>query len=99
MDLEIAIQRGDSPRAQSVLDEIRSEHISEPGIAEATYRLLYSAGLISPRAGRNTPTQLAMPATRTDGSQAPTSRSGLWTPGGEDDVDAPAEGKSVIWTP
>jgi hypothetical protein len=99
LDLEIAIQRGNSAHAQSVLDEIRSEHINEPGIAEATYRLLYSAGLISPKAGRNAPTQLAMPANRTDSSQSPASRSGLWTPGGGDQTETPTEGKSAIWTP
>jgi hypothetical protein len=100
MDLEIAIQRGNSAQAQSVLDEIRSEHINESGIAEATYRLLYSAGLISPRTGRNTPTPLAMPGTRTDGSQAPpSSRSGLWTPNGNEVSDMAAQGKSAIWTP
>lgn len=99
MDLEVAIQRGDSAHAQKVLDEIRSEHINEPGIAEATYRLLYAAGLISPRAGHNAPTQLAMPVNRTDSSQSPTSRSGLWTPGGNEGAEAPTEAKSVIWTP
>jgi tetratricopeptide (TPR) repeat protein len=99
MDLEIAIQRGNSTQAQAILDEIRSNHINEPGIAEATYRLLYSAGLISPRANRSTPTPLAMPANRTDGSQSPASRSGLWTPGGSEDAQTATEGKSAIWTP
>jgi hypothetical protein len=99
MDLEVAIQRGDSAKAQSVLDEIRTTHINEPGVAEATYRLLYAAGLIAPRGDEYTPTPLAMPATRTDSSEAPVSRSGLWTPGGDEDVESTAEGKSVIWTP
>lgn len=99
MDLELAIQRGDSARAQSVLDEIRTHHINEPGVAEATYRLLYAAGLISPRATRSTPTPLAMPVTRTDGSSAPAGRSGLWTPGSDEPAAVPAEGKSAIWTP
>jgi hypothetical protein len=99
MDLEIAIQRSDSAGAQSVLDEIRTDHINEPGIAEATYRLLYSAGLISPRAGRAAPTRLAMPASRVDASQQPTGRSGLWTPGEDSEAEVPAEGKSPIWTP
>ncbi len=95
MALEIAIQRGDSPLAQNLLDEIRMNHINEPGVAEATYRLLYAAGLISPRGGVGSPTPLAMPANRTD---APASRSGLWTPGSEDATAAP-QGKSAIWTP
>jgi tetratricopeptide (TPR) repeat protein len=99
LDLEIAIQRGDSARAQNILDEIRSNHINEPGIAEATYQMLYAAGLISPRASRGVPTPLAMPASRTDGSQPPASRSGLWTPGGNDDLEVQAESKSAIWTP
>ncbi|MDZ4659920.1 MAG: hypothetical protein SH868_20275 [Bythopirellula sp.] len=98
MGLEIAIERGDSPLAQELLDEIRTKHINEPGMAEATYRLLYAAGLIAPRGGQAVPTPLAMPASRTEGPHATASRSGLWTPGGETEEVA-SEGKSAIWTP
>lgn len=96
--LEIAIERGDSPLAQQLLDEIRTKHINEPGMAEATYRLLYAAGLIVPRGGQAVPTPLAMPVSRTEGPHATASRSGLWTPSGEA-AEAATEGKSAIWTP
>ena len=98
MELEIAIQRSDSPTAQRVLDEIRTNHINEQGVAEATYRLLYAAGLIAPRGGTGAPTPLAMPAGRAEGPHSPSSSSGLWTPGSAE-AAAPAEGKSAIWTP
>jgi len=98
MELEIAIQRSDSPTAQRVLDEIRTNHINEQGVAEATYRLLYAAGLIAPRGGTGAPTPLAMPAGRAEGPHSPTSSSGLWTPGSAE-IAAPSEGKSAIWTP
>lgn len=98
MGLEIAIERGDSPLAQQLLDEIRTNHINEPGVAEATYRLLYAAGLIAPRGGSAVPTPLAMPASRTEGPHPPASRSGLWTPGGEA-TEGATESKSAIWTP
>jgi tetratricopeptide (TPR) repeat protein len=98
MELEVAIQRGDSPNAQRVLDEIRTNHINEKGVAEATYRLLYAAGLIQPRGGVGQPTTLAMPSSRTEAAHGSPTRGGLWTPGGESS-EAPAEGKSAIWTP
>jgi tetratricopeptide (TPR) repeat protein len=98
MELEIAIQRGDSPNAQRVLDEIRTNHINEQGVAEATYRLLYAAGLIAPRGGMGTPTPLAMPSSRAEGSHGSPARGGLWTPGGESSA-ASTESKSAIWTP
>lgn len=93
LDLEIAIQLGDSPTAQRVLDEIRTEHINTPGIAEATYRLLYAAGLIH----RDAPTPLALE--RTDEAHASSGGRSLWVP--DDEVVDPQieQGQSMIWTP
>lgn len=99
MDLEIAIQRGDSATAQRVLDEIRTDHINEPGVAEATYRLLYATGLIGARDGGHVPTPLEMPSNLAHGSQVPAGSGALWTPGDGDDADVSGEGKSAIWTP
>lgn len=97
LDLELAIERNDSTTAQQVLEELRTVHINEPGVAEETYRILYSAGLISPHE-TSRPTPLAMPASPTgDDAQG---GGGLWTPEGESGA-APAvgSGKSAIWTP
>ena len=43
------IERGDPLGVQETLNDIRAKHLNEPGIAEATYRLLYTAGLLTPR--------------------------------------------------
>ena len=92
LDLELAIGRGDSPAAQRALEELRTVHISEPGVAEDTYRILYEAGLLSIDE-RSGPTQLAMPASQAESS-------GIWTPAGEGEpASAASGGKSVIWTP
>ncbi len=94
MELELSIERGDAAGVQQALGEIRTSHLQEPGIAEATYRLLYSAGLVAPpdASGRPGPDPLQPMPTDADASE-------LWTP----DSDAPSasegEKKSVIWTP
>ena len=80
------------------MGEIRTSHLEEPGIAEATYRLLYAAGLVAPpdAAGKATPNPLqSVPA---DVAATPEA-GGIWTP--EREAAGPAEGeeKSVIWTP
>jgi len=98
MELELSIERGDAPSVQRALGEIRTSHLQEPGIAEATYRLLYAAGLVAPpdASGGATPMPLqAMAAEATPAVDA----SGIWT--SEGDATAPPEGekKSVIWTP
>ena len=82
LELEVQIERGDPLGVQETLNEIRAKHLNEPGIAEATYRLLYAAGLLTPR---------GMP---TGGGplEAPTAApSRLWTP----DQGAPAAAPSA----
>jgi hypothetical protein len=91
LELEVHIERGDPVGVQNALNEIRAKHLNEPGIADATYRLLYTAGLLAPRDA-----QMAAGAGRVDAPQAEPSR--LWVPGQE----APAAGgaaKPAIWTP
>jgi hypothetical protein len=75
-----------------VLNEIRAQHINEPGVAEATYQLLYTAGLLVPRGVPGAPMPVA-PAEPSAAGQP----SKLWTPG----QDAPAApgNKPAIWTP
>jgi len=99
MEMELAIERGEGDRLQSLLNEIRDNHISEPGVADATYRLLASAGLVDP----NGPT--GMPPTSPPGAQAPGAAvpppaSGIWTPGDSPPAaEAEGEEKPAIWTP
>ena len=91
LELELSIQRGDSSGVQQLLGEIRSKHLDEPGVAEATYRLLSAAGLVAPPEGQPGP----MPT----GSAPAAEPSAIWTPG--DDPPPAEEGakQSAIWTP
>ncbi len=98
LDLEVAIERGDSATAQRVLEELRSVHINEPGVAEETYRILYSAGLLSPHE-RHKPTPLAMPSKKLGAASTPQANSGIWTPDSDEDATTVGSGKSAIWTP
>lgn len=97
MELELSIERGDAAGVQRALGEIRTTHLEEPGVAEATYRLLYSAGLVAPpdaaKGGMPNPLQ-SMPAD-------PSAAEAIWTPDSEDPLAAPKGGekKSAIWTP
>lgn len=99
LDLEVAIERNDSATVQRTLEELRTVHINEPGIAEETYRILYSTGMLSPHES-NRPAPLAMLGVQTQDSSTEPGSSDLWTPGGDSD-EAPAvgSGKSAIWTP
>jgi hypothetical protein len=90
LELEVQIERGDPKGVQAALDEIRDEHLNEPGVAEATYRLLYAAGLLAPSSGPAAP---HMPL----GAPSEPEPSRLWTPG--QDPAAAGGGKSAIWTP
>jgi tetratricopeptide (TPR) repeat protein len=91
LELEVQIERGDPLGVQATLNDIRAKHLNEPGIAEATYRLLYTAGLLTPR-GLPSGGPLEAPA-------ATPSR--LWTPdqGAPAAAPSPGGGKSAIWTP
>ncbi len=98
MELELSIERGDAAGVQQTLAEIRTSHLNEPDIAEATYRLLYAAGLVAPpdATGGAAPNPLGPMATQATSSSEPAE---IWTP--EDDAPNAVEGekKSVIWTP
>jgi tetratricopeptide (TPR) repeat protein len=86
LKLEVQIERGDPMGVQTALNEIRANHLNEPGIADATYRLLYTAGLLAPR---------EVPSAAAAATAEP---SRLWTPGQE--TAAPTGGsKPAIWTP
>jgi tetratricopeptide (TPR) repeat protein len=98
--LEVQIERGDPLGVQAALDDLRRNHLNEPGVADATYQLLYSAGLLVPRSrGAEPAAALAGAASRATvpgpGPAAEPSR--IWTPG-QDAPPAPG-GKPAIWTP
>jgi tetratricopeptide (TPR) repeat protein len=95
LELEVQIERGDPLGVQSALDVIRTQHFSEQGIADATYQLLYTAGLLVPRGpGGPAPGQPHAPMATPAAAEA----NRIWTPG--QDAPQPAGGaKSAIWTP
>lgn len=98
MELELAIERGDGPHVQRVLNEIRDRHVQEPGVAEAAYRILSAAGLVAPpgEPAARSPAGLEPVA-----SAPPVGSKKIWTPGGEEDPAPHTEGggKSALWTP
>ncbi len=93
MELELSIECGNADSVRETLAEIRTTHLNEPGIAEATYRLLYASGLVAPpdASGKPAPDPLQPPA-EADSSQ-------IWTPDSDTPVAAGGEKKSAIWTP
>ena len=97
MELELAIERGESQRAQDVLSEIRQHHVQEPGVAEATYRILYAAGLVAP-SGQPSPAAQAALSPQASGAPAEDAGPGIWTPGSDDAIAEPGK-KSALWTP
>lgn len=99
MEMELAIERGDGAQVQRSLDEIRASHIEEPGVAEATYRILYAAGLVAPPEAAMAQAPMGQPPLAT--SQPASGEQGIWTPGGDTAPAAasPGEKKSAIWTP
>ncbi len=84
--LEVAISGGDVEQLERTLQEIREKHAGEAEIAEAAYRVLFSAGLIPP--------EQAAPS----GAGPEADRSGVWTPGQEPAPNG-GEEKSGLWLP
>lgn len=99
LELQLAIESTDGPRVKSVLEDLSQHHLSEQGVSETMYELLYSAGLIAPpdaaTPGRDPNLEEAFETVPTRQESA------LWTPG--DPAPSPeGEGqgkKSAIWTP
>jgi hypothetical protein len=97
-ELALRIARFEIAEADRLLLHIRSEHIREPGVAQALYQILYEAGIIGADGkpampagggGREAPA-LVVPG----GAAAESGK--IWTPGS----DQPAPGKkSALWTP
>jgi hypothetical protein len=97
-ELALRIARGDVAEADRLLHHIRSEHVREPGVAQALFQILAEAGIIGPD-GRPTAAAAAAgadaPGIVVPGAAA-AEPGKIWTPGS----DAPAGGKkSALWTP
>jgi hypothetical protein len=98
IELAIHMGQGDIPQADRLLKHIRSEHLREPGIAQALYSLLAQWGVIRPDGSPATDRQGEPAGLVVPGGAAASEPAGkIWTPGSE-----PAAGggkKPAIWTP
>ncbi len=83
-ELELAIEQNKPQEVQRVLGEISQHHMQEPGVAEAVYKVLQSAGLLA------APSESMPPPAEKPASE-------LWTP--ESEQPAASEKKSALWTP
>ena len=93
MEMELAIERGEGDRLQALLNEIREKHINEKGVADATFKILASAGLVDPSGAP------VMPQQSSATPPAP-KNSGIWTPDNpEPEAQSEGEEKPAIWTP
>lgn len=99
LELEISIEQGDGAQVQSLLGQLQRHHMDEPGVAEAVYKLLYSAGLIDPTQMAGQPmASMGEPLAAAPPAGEP---SGIWTPGGDvpQSSEAAGDDKPAIWTP
>lgn len=97
-ELSMRLQRGDAAEARRLIEQIRNQHMREPGIAQAFYEVLVRFGIIAPD---GTPAG-AQPGTRaasgTAPAAAPEAAKKVWTP--DSGTKPPAgEGKSKLWLP
>jgi hypothetical protein len=94
-ELELHITSGNAEEAKELLARIEREHLDDPQVASALYRLLYETGVIAPDAlATQPPAQDELPLEPVaGGAPPPTGR--IWTP----DSERPAGAKSSLWTP
>jgi hypothetical protein len=94
-ELELHITAGNAEEAKELLARIERDHLDDPQVATALYRLLYETGVIPPDAlPMQAPPQEESPAAAVAGS-APPPAGRIWTP----DSERPAGAKSTLWTP
>jgi hypothetical protein len=93
-ELALRIARGEVSEADRLLNHIRSEHIREPGVAQALFQILTEAGIIGPDGKPTAAAQREAPGIVVPGAAA-AEPGKIWTPGG----DQPSGKKSALWTP
>jgi hypothetical protein len=95
-ELELHIDTGNAEQAQAVLGRIEQQHLDDPQVAAAVYRLLYETGVISPEELAGPPADYEEVPALAGAASSEASRGRIWTP----DSDRPAGGgKSSLWTP
>ena len=97
IELAIHMGQGDIRQADRLLKHIRTEHLREPGIAQALYSLLAQWGVIRPDGSPASEQAAAAAGLVVPGAAAAEPASKIWTPGSE---GAASGGKKpTIWTP
>jgi tetratricopeptide (TPR) repeat protein len=91
-ELDTRLMRGEPQACESILARLRTQHINEPGVAEAMYGWLVRVGAVAPP-GQAGPPQQPAPAA------APPAPGGLWTPDGGTPRGGEGEAKSGLWIP
>jgi hypothetical protein len=103
-ELEVRLLVGELERANELLVMIQSQHIREPGVAEAFYTLLVRFGIITPdgkpraAAQGGAPQPPGSPMVTSDQPQAPVATDGIWTPGSPQAPQG-AGAKPKLWVP
>jgi hypothetical protein len=96
-ELAMRIATGDVAEADRLLSHIRSDHVREPGVAQALFQILADAGIIGPD-GKPPAAARDRAAASIVVPQAAGAEPGkIWTPGG--DEPAASGKKSALWTP
>lgn len=94
MELSLQIEHGNPEEASRLVNHLQSQHINEPGVAEALAQVLIQIGALRPDGTPAGPAPGAVPP-----SGAPAAAEGepgkLWTP----DSQKPSGEKPGIWTP
>jgi len=94
-ELSVRLPRLESEHCSRLVNTLQSQHINEPGVADALYQMLVNYGVISPD-GTPANAQGAAPA---PDAAAPAEVGGLWTPDGPSTPAADAPQKSKLWVP
>ena len=92
MELRIRFARKEADEALQLIGHLRSQHLQEPGVAEALTELLVQVGLLRPDGTpAASPPQAEPPAATTAPAPDPGK---IWTPNGEE-----PGGEKKLWTP
>lgn len=94
-ELELHLTEGAVEQAKATLQRIEQQHMDDPQVMTALYRLLYEMGVIPPEAMAAPASPAEAPPAMAASAPAAQQPGRIWTP----DSDRPSGGKSSLWTP
>jgi hypothetical protein len=92
-ELDLRIRSGQGEAANRLLAHLQQQHIREPGVAEALYRILVQIGAISPDGRPTAPSREEPSLIVPGGGEAEPGK--IWTP----DSETPGGQRGKLWTP